>query len=218
MRLHPTGSATVITGSSAHGQGHATRWSQIVESELGIPFDRRRGPARRHRPVSPYGLGTYGSRSLAVGGHRAAAVVREGARQGAPARRPPARVLRRRPRVGATGSGRSRARPSARRRSRSSRAPPGLANSMPEGMEPNLEATTFFDPPNFTFPFGTHIAEVEIDGETGKVTIERYTRGRRLRQRRQPDDRRRARCTAASPSRSRRRSTRRRSTTTTGRS
>ena len=46
---------------------------------------------------------------------------------------------------------------------------------MPEGMEPNLDATTFFDPPNFTFPFGTHIAEVEIDGETGKVTVERYT-------------------------------------------
>jgi aerobic carbon-monoxide dehydrogenase large subunit len=49
------------------------------------------------------------------------------------------------------------------------------ANSLPEGMEPNLDATTFFDPPNFTFPFGTHIAEVEIDGETGKVSIERYT-------------------------------------------
>jgi carbon-monoxide dehydrogenase large subunit len=48
-------------------------------------------------------------------------------------------------------------------------------DSMPEGVEPNLEATTFYDPPNFTFPFGTHIAEVEIDGETGKVTIERYS-------------------------------------------
>ena len=46
---------------------------------------------------------------------------------------------------------------------------------MPAGVEPNLEATTFYDPPNFTFPFGTHIAEVEIDGETGKVAIERYT-------------------------------------------
>jgi carbon-monoxide dehydrogenase large subunit len=48
-------------------------------------------------------------------------------------------------------------------------------DSMPAGVEPNLEATTFFDPPNFTFPFGTHIAEVEIDAETGKVTIERYS-------------------------------------------
>jgi carbon-monoxide dehydrogenase large subunit len=50
-----------------------------------------------------------------------------------------------------------------------------LANSLPEGMEPNLEAATFYDPPNCTFPFGTHIAEVEIDPETGKVTVERYT-------------------------------------------
>ena len=76
--------------------------------------------------------------------------------------------------MGRAASGRSRARPSARRRSRSSPARPGPRNSLPEGIEPNLEATTFFDPPNFTFPFGTHIAEVEIDGETGKVTIERY--------------------------------------------
>ena len=67
LRLHPTGTATVITGSSAHGQGHATTWSQIVESELGIPFadiDVIHGDTQ----YSPYGIGTFGSRSLAVGG------------------------------------------------------------------------------------------------------------------------------------------------------
>ncbi len=67
VRLHPTGTATVITGSSAHGQGHATSWSQIVESELGIPFadiDVIHGDTL----YSPYGIGTFGSRSLAVGG------------------------------------------------------------------------------------------------------------------------------------------------------
>ena len=90
-------------------------------------------------------------------------------------------------------------------------------DSMPAGVEPNLEATTFYDPPNFTFPFGSHIAEVEIDAETGKVTIERYTA---------IDDCGNVinpmivegRCTAASCSRSPRRSTRRRSTTRAARS
>ena len=67
VRLHPTGSATVVTGSSAHGQGHETSWSQIVESELGIPFDQV-DVVHGDTGQSPYGLGTYGSRSLAVGG------------------------------------------------------------------------------------------------------------------------------------------------------
>ena len=67
VRMHPTGSVTVITGSSAHGQGHETSWSQIVESELGIPFDQVE-VVHGDTGQSPYGLGTYGSRSLAVGG------------------------------------------------------------------------------------------------------------------------------------------------------
>ena len=67
IRLHPTGKATVITGTSPHGQGHATSWSQIVESELGIPFDDVE-VIHGDTAFAPYGLGTYGSRSLAVGG------------------------------------------------------------------------------------------------------------------------------------------------------
>jgi carbon-monoxide dehydrogenase large subunit len=173
LRLHPTGTATVITGSSAHGQGHATSWSQIVESELGIPFadiDVIHGDTL----YTPYGIGTFGSRSLAVGGialQHSCVKVREKARllaahmlecaaddlewadgkwsvKGSPERAKTIQEL-----AGAAWS----------------------AHSLPDGMEANLEATTFFDPPNFTFPFGTHIAELEIDGETGKITIERYT-------------------------------------------
>ena len=171
LRMHPTGTATVITGSSAHGQGHATSWSQIVESELGIPFDDVE-VIHGDTLYSPYGIGTYGARSLAVGGialQLSCVKVREKARQLA------AHLLE----CAADdlelagGGGRSRARPSARRPSRSSPAPPGRRLAA-GGHGPDLDATTFFDPPNFTFPFGAHVAEVEVDGETGKVDIERY--------------------------------------------
>ena len=173
VRMHPTGSVTVVTGSSAHGQGHETSWSQIVESELGIPFDQVE-VLHGDTGQAPYGLGTYGSRSLAVGGtalHLSLEKVREKARliaahllecsaddlewdgdrwqvKGSPERAKTIQEL-----AYAAWAG----------------------DSMPEGVEPNLEATTFYDPPNFTFPFGSHIAEVEIDGDTGKVTVERYT-------------------------------------------
>ena len=173
LRLHPTGSATVVTGSSAHGQGHETAWSQIVESELGIPFDQV-DVVHGDTGQSPYGLGTYGSRSLAVGGtalQLTCGKVRDKARliaahllecaaddlewsgsqwqvKGSPERAKTIQEL-----AYAAWAG----------------------DSMPTGVEPNLEATTFYDPPNFTFPFGTHIAEVEIDGETGKIVVERYT-------------------------------------------
>ncbi len=173
VRMHPTGSVTVVTGSSAHGQGHETSWSQIVESELGIPFDQVE-VLHGDTGQAPYGLGTYGSRSLAVGGtalHLSLEKVRDKARliaahllecsaddlewdgdrwqvKGSPERAKTIQEL-----AYAAWAG----------------------DSMPEGVEPNLEATTFYDPPNFTFPFGSHIAEVEIDGDTGKVTVERYT-------------------------------------------
>jgi carbon-monoxide dehydrogenase large subunit len=173
VRMHPTGSVTVVTGSSAHGQGHETSWSQIVESELGIPFDQVE-VLHGDTGQAPYGLGTYGSRSLAVGGtalHLSLEKVRDKARliaahllecsaddlewdgdrwqvKGSPERAKTIQEL-----AYAAWAG----------------------DSMPEGVEPNLEATTFYDPPNFTFPFGSHIAEVEIDGETGRVTVERYT-------------------------------------------
>src|SRR5581483_1209946 len=67
VRVHPTGKVTVITGTSPHGQGHATSWSQIIETELGIPFDDVE-VIHGDTAFAPYGLGTYGSRSLAVGG------------------------------------------------------------------------------------------------------------------------------------------------------
>jgi aerobic carbon-monoxide dehydrogenase large subunit len=173
VRLHPTGSATVVTGSSAHGQGHETCWSQIVESELGIPFDQVE-VLHGDTGQAPYGLGTYGSRSLAVGGtalHLTLEKVRDKARLVA------AHLLEcsaddlewEGDRWQVKGS------PERAKTIQELAYAAWAGDSLPAGVEPNLEATTFYDPPNFTFPFGSHIAEVEIDGETGKVTVERYT-------------------------------------------
>jgi carbon-monoxide dehydrogenase large subunit len=173
LRIHPLGSVTVITGSSAHGQGHETSWSQIVESELGIPFDQVE-VVHGDTGQSPYGLGTYGSRSLAVGGtalHMTCGKVREKARLIA------AHLLECSADDLEWEAGRWQVKGSPER----AKTIQELAyaawagDSMPAGVEPNLEATTFYDPPNFTFPFGSHVAEVEVDAETGKVTIERYT-------------------------------------------
>jgi aerobic carbon-monoxide dehydrogenase large subunit len=173
VRIHPTGSVTVITGSSAHGQGHETSWSQIVESELGIPFDQVE-VVHGDTGQSPYGLGTYGSRSLAVGGtalHLTCEKVRDKARLVA------AHLLECSADDLEWEAGRWQVKGSPER----AKTIQELAfaawagDSMPAGVEPNLEATTFYDPPNFTFPFGSHIAEVEVDAETGMVTIERYT-------------------------------------------
>jgi carbon-monoxide dehydrogenase large subunit len=173
LRIHPTGSATVITGSSSHGQGHATSWSQIVESELGIPFDQVE-VIHGDTAYAPYGLGTYGSRSLAVGGtalYKTCEKVRDKARLIA------AHLLECSPDDLEWAEGRwsVKGSPDRAKTIQELAGAAWAANSMPEGVEPNLEATTFYDPPNFTFPFGTHICEVEIDGETGKLSIERYT-------------------------------------------
>ncbi len=173
LRLHPTGTATVITGSSAHGQGHATCWSQIVETELGIPFSDVE-VIHGDTLYSPYGIGTFGSRSLAVGGialQQSCAKVRDKAQQLA------AHLLEcaADDLEWAGGKWQVKGSPERAKTIQELAGAAWAANSLPEGMEPNLDATTFFDPPNFTFPFGTHIAELEIDGETGKISIERYT-------------------------------------------
>jgi aerobic carbon-monoxide dehydrogenase large subunit len=173
LRMHPTGSATVITGASSHGQGHHTAWSQIVETELGVPFDQVE-IIHGDTGQSPYGLGTYGSRSLAVDGtalFKTIEKVRDKARQIA------AHMLE----CSADdlewvdGGWQVKGSPERRHTIQELAGAAWTAASLPEGLEPNLDATTFFDPPNFVFPFGCHVCEVEIDGETGKISIERYT-------------------------------------------
>ena len=172
VRLHPTGKATVITGTSPHGQGHATSWSQIIESRLGIPFEDVE-VIHGDTAFAPYGLGTYGSRSLAVGGTavwNAAERIKEKARKIA------AHLLEAAPEDVDFEEGRFFVKGSPERGVTIQEAAWAgwIAHDMPEGVEPGFDETTFFDPPNMTFPFGTHLCEVSVDPETGKVEILRY--------------------------------------------
>jgi aerobic carbon-monoxide dehydrogenase large subunit len=172
LRIHPTGKATVITGTSPHGQGHATTWSQIVESELGIAFDDVE-VIHGDTAFAPYGLGTYGSRSLAVGGtalYKSIEKVKEKARTIA------AHMLEASPDDLEWHAGRFQVKGSPDRAHTIADVigAAWAAADLPEGVEPGLEETTFFDPPNCTFPFGCHVCVTEVDRETGKVEIKRY--------------------------------------------
>src|SRR4051794_11201578 len=172
VRVHPSGSATVWSGTSPHGQGLDTSFAQIVADRIGITPDQVEvvhGDTER----GPFGMGTYGSRSLSVGGEslaRAAIKVQDKARRIA------AHLLEAAPEDVELADGKYQVRGSPDK---------GLALSdislaayvpenVPEGMEPGLEETNFYDPENFVFPFGAHAAIVEVDAETGKVDLKRY--------------------------------------------
>jgi carbon-monoxide dehydrogenase large subunit len=173
IRVHPTGAVQVFTGTSPHGQGHETSWSQIAADALGISpndIEVRHGDTFESPGM---GVGTFGSRSLAVGGvavHKAAEKVREKVIQiGAHLlEAAPADVVVEGGKVFVKGV------PEKGKNFGEISMAAYLANNLPEGMEPGLEATVYYDPPNFTFPFGTHVAEVEIDGETGAVQLVGY--------------------------------------------
>jgi len=172
VRVHPTGKVTVITGTAPHGQGHATTWSQIVESELGIPFDDVE-VIHGDTAFAPYGLGTYGSRSLAVGGtalYRSIGKVKEKAKLIA------AHRLEIDPGDLEYVGGRFSVKGSPERAMSMVEVigAAWVADDLPEGVEPGLEETTFHDPPNFTYPFGCHVCVVDVDRDTGRVSIDRY--------------------------------------------
>ncbi len=173
VRVHPTGKATVYTGSSAHGQGHETTFAQLAASELGVPVedvDVVHGDTGQVQ----FGTGTFGSRSAAVGGgaiHMSVAKIREKAKRLA------AHLLEAAPEDIVYEDGRlfvAGAPAEAKTIQEIAFAAHVYAEDLPEGMEPGLEATSYFDPKNFTWPFGTHAAIVEIDPDTGAVTLQRY--------------------------------------------
>ena len=174
IRVHATGAVQVFTGTSPHGQGHETSWAQIAADTLGVsPNDVE----VRHGDTveSPgMGVGTFGSRSLAVGGIavlKAAERIREKVIQiGAHLlEASPADVVVEGGKVFVKGV------PEKAKNFGDISMAAYIANNLPEGMEPGLDATAYYDPPNFTFPFGTHVAEVEVDGETGAVQLVRYS-------------------------------------------
>ena len=172
ITCHPTGKVTVVTGSSPHGQGHVTTWSQIAADELGVPIEDVE-VLHGDTAVSPLGMDTYGSRSAAVGGtalYLAAQKIKEKARRLA------AHELEAAEEDVEFRDGKFQVRGAPER----AKTLPDLAfsswtaHNLPEGMEPGLEATYVFDPPNFTFPFGAHICTVEVDTETGETRIVKY--------------------------------------------
>jgi len=171
IRVHNTGAVTVYTGTSPHGQGLDTAMAQIVADKLGVD------PAiveviHGDTATGPEGRGTYGSRSLATGGE---AVARATDKVVDKVKAIVAAELEAAPEDIEVSDGRFSVRGSPDQGM-------GLADvagiayigAVPEGMEPGLEETTFYDPENFVFPFGAHACIVDVDAETGKVRVERY--------------------------------------------
>jgi carbon-monoxide dehydrogenase large subunit len=173
VRVHPTGSVTVFTGSHSHGQGHETTFAQIVAGRLGVPIENVtivHGDTGR----IPFGMGTYGSRSLAVGG---TAIVKALDKIVAKGRKIAAHLLEasesdiefRDGKFTVVGTDRSK-----------TFAEIALTAYVPHNyplatVEPGLDETAFYDPTNFTYPAGTHICEVEVDPDTGVVEVVAFT-------------------------------------------
>jgi carbon-monoxide dehydrogenase large subunit len=172
VRVHATGSATVYSGTAPHGQGLDTSFAQIVADRLGITPDMV-DVVHGDTGTGPFGLGTYGSRSLAVGGE---SIARSTVKLVDKAKQIAAHNLEAAPEDIELVDGKFSVKGSPDK---------GLTLAeiaghayvtmeMPEGMEPGLEETTFYDPENFVFPFGAHACIVDVDVETGKVNIVRY--------------------------------------------
>jgi aerobic carbon-monoxide dehydrogenase large subunit len=172
VRVFPTGSVAVYVGTHSHGQSHDTTFPQIVADTLGLPYesiemrhgDTAEGPA--------FGYGTYGSRSLAVGGmavHKACKKVVDKARKLA------AHIFEAAEEDVVFDHGHFYVKGSPdKRKAIGEIAFASYGAGLPEGMEQGLEAVAYYDPTNFVWPFGTHIAVVDVDAETGAVDLLRY--------------------------------------------
>ncbi|MEV0581675.1 xanthine dehydrogenase family protein molybdopterin-binding subunit [Nonomuraea sp. NPDC050310] len=171
VRVLPTGKVEVVTGSSAHGQGHETAWSQIVADSLGVPYEDV-SVLHGDTAISHKGMDTYGSRSLVVGGMALLAAcdkVKDKARKVA------AHALECSPddlefvqgafRVKGTG---------AQKTIQEVALATFTAHDLPDGVEPRLDSDATFDPQTFSFPHGTHLCAVEVDTETGLTKIRSY--------------------------------------------
>jgi carbon-monoxide dehydrogenase large subunit len=172
VRMLPTGKVQVITGTTPHGQGHETCWSQIAADKLGVDPDDIE-VLHSDTAISPLGMDTYGSRSLSVGG---SALVTAADKVIAKARLIAAHQLEAAEDdlEFAGGSFAVRGSPDRSIAIQAIAFAAFTAHNLPDGMEPSLEAQASWDPPNFTFPFGTHVCTVEVDEETGAVHLRGY--------------------------------------------
>jgi aerobic carbon-monoxide dehydrogenase large subunit len=172
VRMLPSGKAEVITGTSPHGQGHVTSWSQIASDALGVPYEdievRHGDTAIAHK-----GMDTYGSRSLVVGGY---AVQVACDKVVAKARKVAAHLLEASEDdlefEGGTFS--VKGSPDVSTTIQEMALAVFAAHDYPEDMEPSLDSDATVDPENFSYPHGTHLCATEVDTETGQVTIRKY--------------------------------------------
>jgi aerobic carbon-monoxide dehydrogenase large subunit len=172
VRVEPTGKVSVLTGSSPHGQGQETSFAQLAAEVLGVdPADVE--VIHGDTSIVPYGIGTFGSRATAVGG---TAVYKSLLKLQEKLSRIAAHLLKQdsAPMIFADHKITPRGASKQSLPFAEAVAAAYVAKTLPAEMEPGLDATTFFEPPNFTYPFGAHVCVVEIDPETGDVRLVRY--------------------------------------------
>jgi carbon-monoxide dehydrogenase large subunit len=168
IRFDPTGSVSVFTGSHSHGQGHETTFAQLVSDHLGVPMEKIEivhGDTDR----VPFGMGTYGSRSLAVGG---SAIIKAADKIIEKGKKIAAHLME--ASVGDIEYSKGTFRVAGTDRTKSMAEIAFAAyvpHNYPADLEPGLDETAYYDPANFTYPAGVHIAEVEVDPETGQTVI-----------------------------------------------
>jgi carbon-monoxide dehydrogenase large subunit len=173
VRILPTGKVEVFSGTVPQGQGHETAWAQLAADSLGVPVEDV-AVLQGDTAIVSHGTGTFGSRSLCVGGtaiHMAAQAVIDKARNIA------GHLLETAPEDLELTEGRfSVAGAPERGVSLADVARAAyLAHNLPGGTDPGLDEQAVFEPPDWTYPFGTHVAVVEVDTETGQVRVVAYT-------------------------------------------
>jgi len=173
VRVHPTGTVTVFTGSHSHGQGHETTFAQVVAAKLGIPVESVEivhGDTGR----VPFGMGTYGSRSLSVGG---TAIVKAVDKIIAKGKKIAAHLLEASDTDIEFEGGEFKVKGTDKKVPFGSVALTAYVphNYPLDKLEPGLNENAFYDPTNFTYPSGSYVCEVEVDPETGRTKVERFT-------------------------------------------
>ncbi len=172
VRIERSGKVTVLTGTSPHGQGGETAFSQIVAEEIGVPFD---DVTVIHGDTAqvPFGIGTFGSRAIAIGG---TAILMSVQKVKEKAKKFAGQMLEASPNDLVYDQGQIYVQGHADK-AISIQEVAGAAwggRVLPPDTEPGLEATSYFEPPNCTFPFGAHVAVVEVDPATGQIELQRY--------------------------------------------
>ena len=172
VRVHPTGKVHVFIGASPHGQGEETTFAQLVASEIGVDVNDVK-VIHGDTDTTPMGWGTYGSRTTAVGG---AALILAARKVKEKAKLLAAHLLEAAVEDMDYADGKFfvKGSPDKAKTIQDIALMANVAWNMPAGMESGLEASMFYDPPNFTFPFGSHLAVVEVDPETGVIVVKRY--------------------------------------------